>query len=240
MYELSVLIAGVIAGAVASIAGFGIGSILTPLLSLWIDAKLAVAAVSIPHLVGTALRFWFIKEHVDRRVMWSFGLASAAGGVAGALLQRGTSDERLLLLLAMLLLFVSASELTGLTRRLVFRGPAAWLAGAFSGLLGGLVGNQGGLRSAALLNFRLSRDSFIATATVIGLFVDVARMPIYFWRAGTALSNAGSLIVAATIGVVIGTLAGRSTLRRIPELAFRRIVAVLLAVLGLWLAGRAI
>ena len=240
MYELILLIAGAIAGAVASIAGFGIGSILTPLLSLWIDAKLAVAAVSIPHLVGTALRFWFIKDHVDRRVMWSFGLASAAGGVAGAALQRGTSDQRLMLLLAMLLLFVSASELTGLARHMVFRGPAAWLAGALSGLLGGLVGNQGGLRSAALLNFRLSRDSFIATATVIGLFVDVARMPIYFSRAGSELWSARSMIVAATIGVVFGTLAGGKTLRRIPEPAFRRIVAVFLAVLGLWLASRSI
>ena len=89
MYELIVLIAGVIAGAVASIAGFGIGSILTPLLSLWIDARLAVAAVSIPHLLGTALRFWILKGHVDRRVLWSFGLASAAGGVLGAALQGG-------------------------------------------------------------------------------------------------------------------------------------------------------
>ena len=240
MYELILLIAGAIAGGVASIAGFGIGSILTPLLSLWIDAKLAVAAVSIPHLVGTALRFWFIKDHVDRRVMWSFGLASAAGGVAGAALQRGTSDQRLMLLLALLLLFVSASELTGLARQMVFRGPAAWLAGALSGLLGGLVGNQGGLRSAALLNFKLSRDSFIATATVIGLFVDVARMPIYFSRAGSDLWNARSMIVAATIGVVIGTLAGGKTLRRIPEPAFRRTVAVFLAALGLWLASRSI
>jgi uncharacterized membrane protein YfcA len=240
MPEPILLVAGVIAGAVASVAGFGIGSILTPLASLWIDARLAVAAVSIPHLVGTALRFWLLKGHVDRRVMWSFGLASAAGGVLGALLQRGASDEWLMLLLAMLLLFVAVSELTGMARRLVFRGRLAWIAGAASGLLGGLVGNQGGLRSAALLNFRLSRDSFVATATVIGLFVDVARMPIYFWRAGGELLEIRSMVVASTIGVVIGTLAGGATLRRIPEAWFRRIVAVLLAVLGAWLAARAI
>jgi uncharacterized membrane protein YfcA len=240
MYELIVLIAGVIAGAVASIAGFGIGSILTPLLSLWIDARLAVAAVSIPHLLGTALRFWILKGHVDRRVLWSFGLASAAGGVLGAALQRGASNERLMLLLAVLLLFVAASEFTGLARRLVFRGALAWLAGGASGLLGGLVGNQGGLRSAALLNFQLPRDSFVATATAIGLLVDAARMPIYFSRASAELWNVRAMVVAATIGVVIGTLAAGQTLRRIPELMFRRIVAVLLAVLGVWLASRAI
>jgi uncharacterized membrane protein YfcA len=65
-------------------------------------------------------------------------------------------------------------------------------------------------------------------------------MPIYFWRAGNELWNVRSMVAAATIGVCVGTLAGGSTLRRIPESRFRRIVAVLLAVLGLWLAARAI
>ena len=83
---LMIAVAAVIAGGIASISGFGIGSLLTPVLSLWYDAKLAVAAISIPHLIGTALRFWLLKGRADARVMWSFGLASAAGGIAGALL----------------------------------------------------------------------------------------------------------------------------------------------------------
>jgi hypothetical protein len=44
------------AGAVASVAGSGFGSILTPLLAWQAGARPAVAAVSIPHLAGTALR----------------------------------------------------------------------------------------------------------------------------------------------------------------------------------------
>ena len=39
--------AGFVAGGVASIVGFGIGSIFTPLLSLWIDARVAVAAITL-------------------------------------------------------------------------------------------------------------------------------------------------------------------------------------------------
>jgi uncharacterized protein len=240
MDELTLAIAAGIAGAIASVAGFGIGSILTPALSVSIAAKTAVAVVAIPHLIGTALRFWFVKAHVDRRVMWSFGLASAAGGIAGALLQGDTSDVRLMILLSLLLLFVAVMELTGYARRLVFRGPAAWLAGASSGVLGGLVGNQGGLRSAALLGFQLPRDRFVATATAIGLFVDFARMPIYFARDGAALWDLRGPIVIATAGVVAGTLVGMRTLHRIPESIFRRVVAVLLAGLGVWLLSRAL
>jgi uncharacterized membrane protein YfcA len=76
----------VIAGAIASVAGFGVGSLLTPLVGLYIDIKVAVAVVSIPHLIGTALRYWMLHKHVDWRVLWSFGLTSAAGGLAGAFL----------------------------------------------------------------------------------------------------------------------------------------------------------
>ncbi len=60
-----------------------------------------------------------------------------------------------------------------------FGRTAAWIAGALSGMFGGLVGNQGGIRSAALLGFDLKRDEFVATATAIALLVDVFRMPVY-------------------------------------------------------------
>ena len=237
--SLLLAVAGVIAGGIAAISGFGIGSILTPTLSLWYDAKLAVAVISIPHVIGTALRFWLLKGGVDRRVMWSFGLASAAGGIIGALLNTVFESPWLLALLGMLLLFVGAGELTGFSRRMVFRGPWAWIAGAVSGMLGGLVGNQGGLRSAALLGFRLDRDTFVATATAIALFVDGARMPIYFYTHGNQLSGMVSAIAIATGGVIAGTLFGGRVLQRIPEAAFRRVVAVLLAMLGIALLARA-
>jgi hypothetical protein len=231
-------VAALVAGSIASIAGFGIGSVLTPTLSLWIDAKLAVAAISIPHLIGTAVRFWLLKGRVDRRVLWSFGIASAAGGVAGALLNAVFTSPGLLTLLAVLLLFVAAGELTGFSGRFELRGPAAWIAGALSGALGGLVGNQGGLRSAALLGFRMERDTFVATATAIGLIVDAARMPVYFVVYAGQLGTIATPIALATAGVVIGTVAGGRVLRHIPETYFRRVVAVFLAALGVWLLTR--
>ena len=47
------------AGSISSISGFGIGTILTPFMALQFGVKLAVAAVSIPHCTGNALRFSF-------------------------------------------------------------------------------------------------------------------------------------------------------------------------------------
>ena len=235
---LLIAAAGFLAGGVASIVGFGIGSIFTPLLSLWIDARVAVAAISIPHLIGTALRLWLLEGRVDRHVLLTFGIASAVGGIIGALINTVFSSPALLTVLAVLLLFVGAGELIGFSRRMVFRGAMAWIAGALSGLLGGLVGNQGGLRSAALLGFRMDRDTFVVTVTAIGLIVDASRMPVYFFAYADELRKLVIPIGVATAGTIAGTIIGGRLLRRIPETWFRRIVAVVLLILGVSLLLR--
>jgi uncharacterized membrane protein YfcA len=164
--------------------------------------------VSVPHVVGTAVRFWLLSGAVDRRVFWSFGRTSAAGGLAGAMLHGWASNRWLTLVFGMLLLFASASEVSGLARRMRFRGWVAWIARAASGFLRGLVGHQGGLRSAALLGFDLSKQSFVATATAVGLVVDGARMPFYFATKYRDMAAIWPWITLATIGVTIGTVVG--------------------------------
>jgi uncharacterized membrane protein YfcA len=149
-FDTLIAVAAVIAGGVASIAGFGIGSVLTPLLAVRVGTKIAVAAVSVPHLMATALRFALIRQHVDKRVLLSSGVTSALGGLAGALLHTRFSSAVLSYILGALLIFAGILGITGLSQRLRFEGAPAWIAGALSGVFGGLVGNQGGIRSAAL------------------------------------------------------------------------------------------
>lgn len=223
------------AGAVASVAGFGIGSLLTPLLATSAGTKLAVATISIPHFIGTALRFWRLRGHVDRHVLWSFGITSAAGGLVGALLQSRAASRELTIIFGLLLIFVGISGLTGLAQRMRFHGPMAWIAGAVSGAFGGLVGNQGGIRSAALLGFDLPRDTFVATATAIGLVVDGARMPVYVATQHAQLLALWPTIATTAAGVVLGTLFGTRLLKRIPEKTFRTIVSLLILGLGIYM-----
>jgi uncharacterized protein len=227
-----VVISAVVAGAVAAVTGFGIGSLLTPVFALRVDTMIAVAAVSVPHVVGTALRYWLIKTDPDRKVLWTFGLTSAAGGLLGALLQRFAGNRWLTVLFGILLLFAAGAELTGAARRMRFRGAGAWVAGALSGLLGGLVGNQGGIRSAALIGFDLPKQTFVATATAIALFVDGARLPVYLVMQRDGMASVARSIAWATAGVVAGTVLGGRLLARIEEVWFRRVLALILIVLG--------
>jgi uncharacterized protein len=236
IFALLLAAAALVAGAVAAVSGFGVGSLLTPALALQTGTKLAVAAIAIPHFIGTAQRFWMLRQHVDRQVLVGFGIASAVGGLAGALVHTRVSSAALAVVFGSLLILAGLSELTGWMQWVSWGRRAAWVAGAVSGALGGLVGNQGGIRAAAMLGFHVRKESFVATATAIGLFVDGARLPVYLvgeWREILAI---WPLVLIATVGVVIGTAVGTPVLRRLPVRVFRHILSMLLIGLGFYMA----
>jgi hypothetical protein len=232
-FTIGATIAALIAGAIAAIAGFGIGSVLTPVLATQLDVRLAIALVSLPHLAGTLARFLLVRTHIDREVLLGFGAASALGGLTGAALQSVVQSAALAIVFGALLVFAGLGSLTGFAQRMRFSGRrTALVGGALSGLLGGLVGNQGGIRAAALLGFDVQRESFVATATAVALIVDGARIPVYLATQGSAIAQRGSLIALLAVGAVIGTVAGGWMLRQMPETTFRRIVGALLLMLG--------
>lgn len=223
-------------GAVAAVSGFGIGSLLTPFLLLTFPAAEAVAIVAIPHVAATAVRLWRLRCDVHRATFVEFGIASAVGGLAGASLQPVLGSGALTVVLAVLLLAAGGGELLG--RSLPLPRTPVWrlTGGALSGVFGGLVGNQGGIRTAALLGLQLETRALVATATASALLVDVARVPIYVFLRGETLAATVPLWLAGTAGVVLGTFLGVPILSRIPNRLYRRIVGGLLVAVGVSLA----
>ena len=234
-FEWLVAGVGIVAGAVAAIAGFGVGSLLTPLLIPTFGGRAAVALVALPHAIATALRLWRMRRDIAWATLTGFGAASAAGGLVGAILFTQVSGPQLTAVLAVLLIAVGGLQLAGRASHLRIVPSWAPAAGAASGLFGGLVGNQGGLRSAGLLSLGLTARPFVATGAAIALLVDLVRVPIYIVSDGTTLLSAWRIGVAATVGVVIGTFAGTHLLLRLSESTFRRVVGVSLVGLGVWL-----
>ena len=236
-FLIALALLGVVSGATAAVVGFGIGSLLTPLLALRLDMTTAVAAVALPHAAATALRCWRLRHAIDWSVARRFGLLSALGGLIGAVLYTRLGGSALTLVLAALLILTGLSGLTRFPRQLHAR-RAAWVLGLVSGFFGGVAGNQGGVRSAALMTFELAPTAFVATATVTALLVDLARTPIYLWRAGTALTDLVGPLAIATAAVLVGTLLGEKILLGMSPARFRRTVSVAILALGIFLLTR--
>jgi uncharacterized protein len=235
VFLLGVFVLAILSGGTAAVAGFGIGSLLTPLLAASFGTATAVAAVAIPHAAATALRCWRLRTNIDWTVVRGFGLLSAAGGLIGALLYTRFSNDALTLTLGLLLLSTAVATIVDLPSRVRVRGAVVGLLGLLSGLFGGLAGNQGGLRAAAMLSLSLPPVRYVATATATAMLVDLVRTPIYVWRAGAVLTSLAVPLGVATIGVLIGTLLGERILLGLSIRQFRHAIAVLIGVLGIWL-----
>lgn len=229
----------VLAGAVAAVSGFGIGSLLTPILMLSMPTAHAVAVLAIPHAWATTIRWMRLRHHVHGQTFRQFGIASALGGLAGAVLQGTLTSPILTIVLASLLVLAGTTEL--LRRRVPLPPTPVWrvTGGIVSGVFGGLVGNQGGIRAAALLGFQLRPRELVATATASALLVDAARVPIYFLLSGRVIADHVRLAIAIVAGVTVGTFLGVPVLGRIPEPVYRRLLGGLLVVLGIALFAAA-
>jgi uncharacterized membrane protein YfcA len=238
MFELIGFLASTLAGGVASVAGFGIGSILTPLLSLTFSTKLAIALVAIPHFLATLFRFWLIKSHLDFKLFLHFGLLSALGGTLGAYSQNYLATPSLNFIFGIVLLLTGGLGIFGLSEKLRFYGSLSWVAGGISGFFGGLVGNQGGIRAAAMLGQGISKEAFVATATAVGLVVDLARIPVYLNFEWERLVEFRGLISLISAGCLFGTLLGIRFLKYIPERVFKRAVSGLVLGLGIVMISR--
>jgi uncharacterized membrane protein YfcA len=225
----------VVSGATASVVGFGIGSLLTPLLAARYGMQSAVALVAVPHALATALRCWRLRASIDREVLMRFGTVSAIGGLGGALLYSRLGSASLTRLLGGLLLLTAITQITNLARRWHPRGAVVPILGLASGFFGGVAGNQGGLRAAALTSFALAPAVFVATSTATGLLVDIARVPVYVFRAGTTLADHSIPIAIASAGVLAGTIIGERVLLGLSRESYARILAAAIGALGLWL-----
>jgi uncharacterized membrane protein YfcA len=200
----------------------------------------AVAVLAIPHALATTIRWLRLRSDVHVPTFKQFGIASAIGGLAGAALQSRLASPTLTIVLAALLVLAGSTELA--RRPVPLPQTRFWrlLGGILSGLFGGLVGNQGGIRAATLLGFRLEPRQLVATATAAALLVDAARVPIYLLSAGPAIAGAMRLWIVASVGVTVGTFLGVPLLSRIPESTYRRLVGGLLLLLGISLVAAAV
>lgn len=67
IFQVALAFIAIIAGGIASISGFGIGSLTSPFLALKTGLGIAVAVISIAHFCGTAFRFFFLRKYINKK-----------------------------------------------------------------------------------------------------------------------------------------------------------------------------
>jgi uncharacterized membrane protein YfcA len=79
-----VMFATLLAAALTVPAGFGLATMLTPIMLLWLDPHLAIAAVAVIHASHNGWKLILLKTHLDVTAVKRYGWAMVLGALIGA------------------------------------------------------------------------------------------------------------------------------------------------------------
>jgi hypothetical protein len=254
MEYLVIPLAAFAASTVTLFSGFGLGTLLMPVVALFLPVDLAIAVTAVVHLANNVFKGILLGRHASGEVFLRFGIPAIAAALVGALLLgrlsaatplfeyalfgRDLAVTALGLVTGLLILaFVAIESSPRLARATV---DARWLplGGIVSGFFGGLSGHQGAFRSLFLLKAGLDKQAFIATGIVIAIAVDLARTGIYGFRfLETDRPIEWPLVGAATLAAFLGAYLGARLVEKVTLATVRAIVSVLLIGIGIGLAA---
>ncbi|MFH1915290.1 MAG: TSUP family transporter [Pseudomonadota bacterium] len=227
---LIVFAASIVASGLTLYSGFGLGTLLLPVYSLFFPLEVAVAATAVVHGANNAFKIGVVGKYADRSLVTRFGIPAIIAALIGAALlgyvahfgeiaryslgSREAVITPIKLSIALLMLVFALFELLPSLRKLKFDRKYLFLGGLLSGFFGGFSGHQGALRSAFLAKVGVSPQAFVGTNAVIGFLVDMVRIAMYaiaFLVAGTIGQVSAARwpliatgIVAAFAGVLLG------------------------------------
>lgn len=198
MNWLMIAAAGLVAGTIAGVIGFGGTTILMPILVLTFGAKAAVPIMAVAAVLGNIARVavWW------RLIAWRAVLAYAVTAVPAAWLGASTmlTLDANLLELAIGAFFVAMVPIRRLLAARNFSVPLSGLmaAGAAIGFLTGIVANTGPINTPFFLAHGLIKGAFIGTEAMSSLAMFSSKS-LAFWRYGVLTGE------TALYGGIIGS-----------------------------------
>lgn len=232
---LLLLVLGVLAGTLTTLAGLGGGMLLLLVLALLWEPARALACTAPALLAGNLHRVWLFRSAVDRPRLTAFAAGAVPGAVLGGLFAVAL-DARVIhgILLATATLSILRSAL-----RVRWRVPTPSLvpAGALIGALTGTAGGAGLLVSPILLAAGLSGTAYVATVAGCAVAMHAGRI-VGYAAGGLFTAELLALSGLTTLAILAGNLLGkrlRAALERLPENLLEHAVlvtCVAVAVLG--------
>jgi uncharacterized membrane protein YfcA len=255
MFEFIIIVIAALGGSLLTFySGFGLGTILLPVFSLFFPIELAVALTGIVHLLNNAFKLGVIGKSINWKVVIQFGIPAFIAAFLGAYLlvylangvsiyeyslaNKTCEITSVKLTVAVLMFLFAALELLPAYKKLSFEKNKLALGGVLSGFFGGLSGHQGALRSAFLIKCGLDKVAFIATGSMIAMLVDISRISTYFTKLSFAdLQSQFALLIAAVCAAFAGVLIGKRMLAKITIHMVNQLVTILIMLLSILLGA---
>lgn len=244
-----VCIAALTASSLTLFSGFGLGTLLMPVIAIFFPLELAIAMTAMVHLANNLFKIGLLGRKADRSILLKFGLPAVLAAFVGAALLsllgevqplyeygalgRNIQVSVLKLVIGFLIILFVTLELSPAFSSIALDRKWLPVGGLISGFFGGLSGHQGAFRSMFLIKAGLEKESFVATGVVLAVMVDLSRMVVY----GTDISLRNEvvnwpMVIAASVAAFAGAYIGTKILKKVTLRTVQIIVSALLVIVA--------
>jgi uncharacterized protein len=252
MVTILICLTAFLASILTFFSGFGLGTLLAPVLMFFFPVEVAITLTGIVHFFNNVFKLFLTGKHANRDVVFRFGLPAVIAAFIGASLLLLFTDMSPLyqytfmgknfsiyptkLIIAVLLMFFAVVDLIPYFGKLAFSKDKLPIGGILSGFFGGLTGAQGALRSAFLIRAGLSKEAFIGTTVVVSTLVDITRLGVYASGFGRHIQTDNlTLLLLTTLSAILGAMIGNKLLKKITLKFIQQLVAFLLIFIAIGL-----
>jgi uncharacterized protein len=233
--------------------GFGLGTIMLPVMALFFPLHLAIIATAFVHFGNNLFKVGLLFKGINVKIVTQFGIPAIVFAAIGAFLMEKTKGfDRVLhsyhiasttfeistfsVLIGLIIILFAVLELYDFLK---FSGKnnkiQHYIGGALSGFFGGFSGHQGALRSAFLIKANVDKTIFLATSACIGMCIDFTRIVTYMMYESKSimlLNDKVYLLITAVFFALLGSFFGNKLLKKQTITSLKNAVGIGLFVLG--------
>jgi len=222
-----------LASVIGTLAGFGISTIMVPVLLIILPLPQTLLLVGIIHWFNDIWKILLFRKGVRWKLFLAFGLPGIFTSFLGSSLSLKISHEILSRALGLFLIAYVIFIIFNRTFKLSQKLSVAISSGALTGFFAGIFGIGGEINAVALSAFNLEKAIYVATAGAISFMIDSTRIVMYI-RGGTRLDPilVSSFFIFIPVSL-IGAMIGKKWIKNIPQEKFRNFVAIFIFLFGL-------
>lgn len=223
----------VVASLVGTLAGFGISTVMVPVVALFLPLPVTLLFVGIIHLFGNIWKILLFRGGLRLRLIATFAVPAFAASITGAVLVSRLDLAHAQRILGLFLVLYVAFLLVRPKFRFAKTTAATALGGTASGFAAGFFGIGGAIRSAILAAYDFPKSVFIATNGLIALIVDLGRVGGYLTSGVRLSANLWMGMLMYIPLSFIGASIAKSLVDRLARRTFRNVVLVFLLLVGI-------
>lgn len=220
-----------IGGVLSSVVGVGGGILVLSLILTTTPFLVGSALHSIIMMIANIQKAIMLKSYVKRDVVLRFIAGAIPGALTGAFVVSLIPEHIMYFVFGIFLLIFCFLEIikTGLNYSVRLK-DFYWIGGV-TGFSAGVLGAPGPIHAPFFMKYGLSKEAFIATASMTTLIVHLSKIGV-FLNLGVFEKIQPIMLILGIVNTLIGVYVGVIFLKKMRSETFDRIMVYVLGILG--------